>query len=81
MLFFKKKDYKTAVIKVFGMKCGMCETHINDIVRKNFDIKSVKASHSKNEVTIKYLGDLDLEQVKRKIEETGYDCDYPKKRN
>lgn len=54
MLFFKKKDYKTAVIKVYGMKCGMCETHINDIVRKNFDIKSVKASHTKNEVTIKY---------------------------
>lgn len=27
MLFFKKKDYKTAVIKVYGMKCGMCEKH------------------------------------------------------
>ena len=66
MLFFKKKDYKTAVIKVYGMKCGMCET---------------QASHTKNEVTIKYLGDLDIEEVKRKIEETGYDCDFPKKRN
>ena len=50
MLFFKKKDYKEITIPVEGMKCGMCEAHVNDIIRKNFNIKSVKASARKNNV-------------------------------
>ena len=61
MLFFKKKDYKEMTIPVEGMKYGMCEAHVNDIIRKNFDVKSVKASARKNNVFIKYENDLDLD--------------------
>lgn len=31
-----------------GMMCGMCESHMNDAIRNNFDVKKVTSSHSKN---------------------------------
>ena len=43
--------YKT-IAKVDGMRCGMCESHVNDVVRRNFDVKKVKASLAKGEVVI-----------------------------
>lgn len=75
MLFFKKKDYKEIAIPVEGMKCGICEAHVNDIIRKNFDVKSVKASARKNNVFIKYENDLDLDLdlMREKLKEFGYD--------
>ena len=73
MLFFKKKNYKEITIPVEGMKCGMCEAHVNDIIRKNFDVKSVKTSARKNNVFIKYENDLDLDLMKEKLKEFGYD--------
>lgn len=36
------------VLKIEGMICGMCEAHINDMIRRNFDIKKVTSSHKKN---------------------------------
>ena len=27
-----------------GMACGMCESHINDVVRRNFKVKKVSSS-------------------------------------
>ena len=72
MLFFKKKDYKTAVIKVYGMKCGMCETHINDVVRRIAKVKSVKSSHRTGEVKIRYEKEIDLDAIKEAIKKEGY---------
>ena len=34
-------------LSVEGMACGMCESHINDAIRRNFNVKSVKSSHKK----------------------------------
>ena len=39
-------------VKVDGMMCGMCEAHINDAIRRNFNVKKVKSSHSKGETVI-----------------------------
>ncbi len=30
-------------VKVDGMMCGMCESHVNDAVRKAFSVKKVTA--------------------------------------
>ena len=27
-------------VKVDGMMCGMCEAHVNDLVRKNLKVKN-----------------------------------------
>lgn len=34
-------------IQVNGMMCGMCESHVNDAVRKAFPVKKVTSSRSK----------------------------------
>ena len=35
--------------KIDGMMCSMCETHIQDAIRKAFPVRSVKASRAKGE--------------------------------
>ena len=32
-------------VSINGMACGMCESHVNDVVRQNFQIKKVTSSH------------------------------------
>lgn len=39
-------------LKIDGMMCGMCESHINDTLRKNFAVKRVTSSHSKGKTEI-----------------------------
>ena len=64
---------KQIVLKIDGMMCGMCESHINDAVRAAFDIKKVTSSHSKGETVI--LSDLPLDEgkLKQTIADTGYE--------
>lgn len=37
---------------VDGMMCGMCESHVNDAVRKAFPVKKVTSSHGKGQTVI-----------------------------
>ena len=60
------------ILKVDGMMCGMCESHINDVVRKTAEIKKVSSSHTKGETVILSDGPLDIEKLKTAIAETGY---------
>ena len=39
-------------LKIDGMACGMCESHVNDAVRSKFPVKKVTSSHSKGETVI-----------------------------
>lgn len=60
------------VLKIEGMRCGMCEAHICDVIRKNCYVKKVMASHVKNEAVIESEQPLDKEALKTAIENTGY---------
>ena len=35
-----------------GMMCGMCEAHMNDLVRKNFQVKKVTSSVKDGETVV-----------------------------
>ncbi len=59
-------------VKIEGMMCGMCEAHMNDAIRKNFDVKKVKADHKTDLCVIKTDNELDLEKLEAVIKETGY---------
>lgn len=59
-------------LTVDGMMCGMCETHIQEAIRNNFDVKKVKASHQKGTVVIMSEHRLDDNKLKNVIRETGY---------
>ena len=40
------------IVTVDGMMCGMCESHVNDAIRKAFPVKKVTSSHKKGETVI-----------------------------
>ncbi len=60
-------------LNIEGMRCGMCEAHINDCIRREFDIKKVTSSHSKNITEIISEGAIDEGKLTAVIAETGYD--------
>ncbi len=60
-------------LKINGMMCGMCESHINDVIRKTFPVKKVSSSHSKGETEIIAEAPLDEDRLRMAIGETGYE--------
>lgn len=60
------------ILKINGMKCSMCESHINDSIRKRISAKKIKSSHSKNETIVIIDGDISDELFHEIIDSTGY---------
>ncbi len=60
-------------LKIDGMQCGMCESHMNDAVRAAFPVKKVTSSHSKGETVIVTEQDIPDEALKSTIAKTGYE--------
>lgn len=64
--------FKTT-ITVEGMFCGMCEAHINDVIRKTVPgAKKVSSSHSKGKAVFISEEAADWEALKAAIDATGY---------
>ena len=57
-------------VGIDGMMCGMCESHVNDVIRKSFDVKKVSSSHSKKRTEI--ISEEALDKIRAVIDETGY---------
>ena len=51
----------------------MCESHINDAVRKAFPVKKVTSSHGKGETVILMESDIDEDTLRSAIKATGYE--------
>ncbi|MBE5901838.1 MAG: ATPase P [Lachnospiraceae bacterium] len=63
---------KTA-LKIDGMMCGMCEAHINDVIRKVVpEARKVRSSHTKGECS--FLSDVEpnADDIMSAIAATGY---------
>ncbi len=61
------------IVSVEGMACGMCESHVNDAVRKAFpQVKKVTSSHGKGTTTILSEENLDHAALFAAIDATGY---------
>lgn len=63
---------KKITVKVEGMRCGMCESHVNDLVRRNFNVKKVTSSHLKGETVILAPQTIDPDQLIAAISADGY---------
>jgi len=61
------------ILHINGMMCSMCESHINDAIRNNFDVKKVKSSKRKKQTVIVSEKPLDEEKIRNVITETGYE--------
>ena len=59
-------------LKIDGMMCWMCESHVNEAIRRDFKVKKVTSSHAKKETEIISEDALNEEKLKAVIEETGY---------
>lgn len=60
-------------LTIDGMYCGMCESHVNDVVRQNFTVKKVKSNHKKNETLITSEDKIDEEKLKSALHNIGYE--------
>lgn len=63
--------YET-VVGIDGMKCSMCESHINEAVRAGLPVKKVSSSHTKKRTVITSEDPLTEEDIHRVIDPTGY---------
>lgn len=61
------------IVEIDGMMCGMCESHINDVIRNNFKVKKVTSSHSKGRAVVESEAALDEATLREKIGATGYE--------
>ncbi len=59
--------------QVDGMMCGMCESHVNDAVRKAFPVKKVTSSQAKGQTVILTETDISEDELREAIGKTGYE--------
>lgn len=54
-------------VKIDGMMCGMCESHMNDTFRQNFKVKKVSSSHAKGETVAIVDEDILMKSLKKQL--------------
>lgn len=60
-------------LKIDGMMCGMCESHVNDAIRNAFPVKKVTSSHLKGETVIISVEALSEDKIREVMQPTGYE--------
>lgn len=60
------------IVNIEGMACGMCESHINNVIRNAFDVQKVTSSHKKGKSEIISKQMISDDQIRKVIDETGY---------
>ena len=60
------------VLGIDGMLCGMCELHVEEAIAKVIKIKKAKASRFKKQVVVFTELNLDQEDFKKVLDQTGY---------
>ena len=63
--------YKTTV-KIDGMMCGMCESHVNDAIRAKLSVKKLSSSHKKGETVIISENELTKQMITAALDSSGY---------
>ncbi|MBQ9421733.1 MAG: cation transporter [Lachnospiraceae bacterium] len=60
------------VVKIDGMMCGMCETHVNEALRKITGVRKVSSSHKKGQSELISESGIPESEIRRVMEPTGY---------
>ena len=60
------------ILGIDGVKCGMCEMHVEDTVRKSFNYEKVKANRFKSEVVLISQDEINHEDFVKAFYPTGY---------
>ena len=59
-------------VQVDSMMCGMCESPVNDAMRKALPVKKVSSSRSKKETTVVSEAPVAEDVMRQAISATGY---------
>lgn len=59
-------------LKIDGMMCGMCESHVNDAVRRAFKVKKVTSSRTKGETIVLSEDNISEDELRKAVDATGY---------
>lgn len=70
----RQKNMVMTTAKIDGMMCSMCESHVNEMIRKHFKVKKVTSSHKKNETCIVSENALTREELEAVLCTMGYHC-------
>ena len=60
-------------LNVAGMACTGCENRIKNAIKLMENIIDVEAEHTTGVVSIMYDKDIDIEMIKEKIEDLGFE--------
>ncbi len=63
---------KKTILQIDGMMCGMCESHVNDAIRANFNVKKVSSSHSKSRCEIVSENGINAKKAAEVLGALGY---------
>ena len=63
--------YKTTV-RIDGMMCGMCESHVNNAIRAKLSVRKVSSSHKKGETVIISDNELTQQMITAALDGSGY---------
>lgn len=59
-------------LEVEGMRCGMCEAHVNDTVRRIEGVKKATSSHAKGRTEVIAEDSVDTTRIRAAICALGY---------
>ncbi|MDY5349438.1 MAG: cation transporter [Candidatus Ventricola sp.] len=59
-------------VDIDGMACAMCESHVNEAIRKALPVKKVTSSHGKGCAQVFAEREISREELERALEGTGY---------
>ncbi|MBR3226998.1 MAG: heavy-metal-associated domain-containing protein [Erysipelotrichaceae bacterium] len=59
-------------VRIEGMACGMCEAHVNETIRRHFEVRKVTSSFRKGACEIIADKEISLESLKEALDPTGY---------
>ena len=60
------------ILGIDGMRCGMCEMHVEEAITKNLVVKKAKVSRYKKQVVVFTESNLSEEDFKCVLDPTGY---------
>jgi len=72
------EEKRFCILQVKGMRCGACEGHVNDVVRKLEGVISVKSSVKKENCEIIYKNPSKTDDFIKAIIAVGYDASLAK---
>lgn len=59
-------------LRIDGMACSMCASHINDVIRRTFPVKKVASSHKNGTAEILSDEPIPENKLREAIDSTGY---------